>query len=529
MVSRFAAVPVAVALAACAARGPSLQVTADLGKAAALVHDGCHTCLQDALVIYDRLAASPKPPPPAVQGAFETALLLSIREKELGLPWEASMARARELAPRVRPSAPPALAPAALLAAAGLGVGETSGMDPDQRAGLWGRARPALGPDNPVRRALDRAIGGAPLEGAPYARLAAYLALAIDCEHIGLRDAARPEDALARFPQPLMRFRAGLCARGIEAVGVAMEPLRASDPRWADTLLFEARRELVGSPRRGIDLYAAEALLAQAHAAFPASWAITLAWANANLALAEFDKALAGFDHVLAAAPAHRDAMLGRVTALSYALRHDEAVATATRMIALGTWHMGDAYYWRAWNRYNLKTIEPAWADVEEALKLLSNTGAYTLAGLIAYSRQQLPTAIERFDRAFAIDGSNCDAVWMASLIHVEQQAWPLATPKFSRSMSCYVSAAAGARSDLATLEASDRPEVQKTRTRARLQKTIEVSDERAAQSAFNAAQGHLRQGHKGQALTHVDVAAAYAPLGEKAAALKAAIEKMPN
>jgi tetratricopeptide (TPR) repeat protein len=325
-----------------------------------------------------------------------------------------------------------------------------------------------------------------------------------------------------------MRFRAGLCARGAAALGAAVEPLRADDPRWVDTLLFEARRELVGSPQRGIDLYAAEALLDQAHAAFPTSPAIALAWANSNLALAEFDKALAGFDHVLAAAPTHRDAMLGRVTALSYALKHDEAIATATRMIDLGTWHMGDAYYWRAWNHYNLKAIEPAWADVEEAVKLLSNTGVYTLAGLIAYSRQQLPTAIERFDRAFEMDGSNCDAVWMASLSHVEQQAWPLATPKFSRSMSCYVSAAAGARNELAALETSDRPEPQKVRTRARLQRTIEVSDERGAQSAFNAAQGHLRQGNKGPALAHVDVAAAYAPLTEKAAALKAAIEKMP-
>ena len=90
----------------------------------------------------------------------------------------------------------------------------------------------------------------------------------------------------------------------------------------------------------------------------------------------------------------HRDALIGRVQALSYQMQHADAVAAATRVIDLGTWHIGDAYYWRAWNRYHLKEYETAWADVENAIKGLANARVYMLAGLIAYERKELPTAV---------------------------------------------------------------------------------------------------------------------------------------
>ncbi len=516
---RFPAV-VGIALSvACASRGPSPHVAAELGGAEALLREGCYACLREAQAVFDREAAGPRPPAAALQGAFDAALLIGLREKELGMPWDASMARARAVAARMPAIGSPPTA--ALLKAADLFIGETSGLGPDQRAHFTGRERPVLLPDDPVRRALDSTIATS--------IVAAYLSLAIDCEQPRLRDTARPDETLAMHRAPLIQFRAGICGQGSAAIGSQVAPLRASNPRWVDTLPFEARAAMVGSRERGIDLYKAAELLSAAHEAFPTSVAITMTWAQNNLSLAEFDRALEGFGEVLAMAPTHRDAMLGRLTSLSYALRHEDAVATATRMIELGTWHQGDAYYWRAWNRYNLKTYDPAWTDVEMATTLLSNTSVYTLAGLIAYSRRALPTALERFDRAFQIDSTNCDAVWMAGLIHVEQQAWSPATPKFSKAMACYAQAASIARSDLAALEASPRPEAQKARPRERLRQTINVSDERAGQSAFNAAQGFARTGQKTSALAHVDVAASYAPLKEKAAALRAAIEKMPD
>ena len=102
------------------------------------------------------------------------------------------------------PALPPAVAPSVLLDAAELFIGDTAGMDPEQRAEFTGRARPQLEATNPARRALDAAVA---------ANLVAdYLALAIDCEQPLLRDAIDPAAILARRSGlPLIRFPLSMC------------------------------------------------------------------------------------------------------------------------------------------------------------------------------------------------------------------------------------------------------------------------------------------------------------------------------
>ncbi len=516
-------------LAGCATRGPSPQVVAELGKATALMHEGCYSCLKEAQSIFERLSAPPRPAAGAARGAFEVTLLIAMREKELGLPASASLDRATQQAARLvspeEAGANPLVSPSILLDAAALVIGETAGLDPEQRAQLTGRVRPALDPTHPQRRALDAWVETSPV--------AQYVALMIDCEQTRLRDGVSAPAILARYGGlPLIRFRLSVCG-GPDAPASA--PIRAANPRFLDTLSWEARRAMIGSQTEAIDLYKAAELLGEAHAAFPESPWITMTWARLNQSIAEFELALAGFDSVLASSATHRDALLGRLTSLSYLMRHPEAIATATRMIELGTWLVGDAYYWRAWNHYHLKSLEPAWADAEVAIKLMENTSAYMLAGLIAYDRKELPIAVLRFDRSFELDVTNCDAVWMAGLAHVDLEAWPLASPKFARAMSCFSNAAAQAKSDLAALDAdvkrrggSLNPPGREARQRAKLTRDMEVAAERSAQSAFNAAQGYARMGQKLLARAHVEMAIAHPRMKEKGEALKAAIEKMP-
>jgi tetratricopeptide (TPR) repeat protein len=452
-------------------------------------------------------------------------MLIAIRERELGMFPRATFDRARQLAAALPPALPSAqaLAPSVLLDAAELFIGDTSGMDPEQRAEFTGRARPQLQPANPARRALDAAVATN--------LVADYLALAIDCEQPPLRESIDPAAVLSRRGGiPLMRFRLSMC----QVPGVpAAASIRAADPRFTDTLLREARIARAGSPTLGVDLLQVVALLTPAREAFPSSFPTTLLWADSNQSLAEFEAALSGFDNVVASAPTHRDALLGRLTSLSYMMRHEEAIAAATRLIDLGTWHIGDSYYWRAWNYYNLKNYEPAWQDVEKALTLLSNSSVYMLAGLIEYARVNLPMALQRFDRSFELDRTQCDAVWMSALVNIDQEAWAPASPKFSAAMTCFVMAAARAKDDLDRLEGvilkgSKEPTPRQLKQRDTYQKSILTSEERAAQSAFNAAQGYGRLGHKSLALDHVDKAIQHPKMREKAEALKAAIEKLP-
>ena len=505
---------------ACAAKGPPPQMVADVAKGDALFRAGCYNCLKEALTIYQKHKVQ--------QGIFDASLLIAIREKELGIPADDALRRVTELpadAPSLAQGNPFAARRLALLEGAQLVVGETSGLDPIQRGALTGRGRPPVQKDNPIRRALD------PLVGKDL--VATYLALAIDCESQQLIESVDAPALLKTYENvPLMQFRLARCGRPV--ITAPLLALRANDARWTDTLFWEARRAIIGSPTGGIDLTSAIALYAEGRAALPTSLAITMAASNANMSAEEFATALSGFDHVLAAFPEHRDALIGRATALSYLMQHVDAVAAATRVLDLGTWHIGDAYYWRAWNRYHLKEYETAWADVESAIKGVSNSRVYMLAGLIAYARTELPTAVERFDRAYEIDSSACDAVWMSGLVNIDLQQLTTAAPKFTRAMSCFISSAAALRQNLAVLEQQvaargTPPTARDTRQMDRFRHDAENADERSAQSAFNAAQCYARTGGKGMALNLVDVAIGHPKMNEKALALKAAIEKLPK
>jgi tetratricopeptide (TPR) repeat protein len=506
---------VALIAAGCAPKGPPPQLVAEAAKAQSLFNEGCYTCLQDALAIYEKHLLLKQPPIGTAERAFDAALLIAVREKDLGIPSSAAMKKALEL---VVPERMP------LLGAADLIIGDTTALDPDQRAIVTGRNRPLLERSDRKRRALD---------AYPSTDLAAqYVGLSLDCEQEKLIEGVNTKELAQSYAGvPLMQFRLMTCSRAA-VPGIAT--LRSADPRWTDTLYWEGRSELGSSRGRAIDFPKAIGLFALGREAFPKSLMLTMAWANANLAAEEFESALAGFDAVLVTNATHRDALNGRMQSLSYLMRHDEAIAAATRLLDLGTWHIGDANYWRAWNRYQLKQYDPAWVDVENATRGLSNARVYMLAGLIAYARKELPVAIDRFDRAFTLDNSACDAVWMSGLVSIDQNELAAAAPKFTRSMTCFVSATAALRQDAAGLEAAI--EKRGTPASAREQRLIEKSkkdadnaEEKAAQSAFNAAQCYARTGKKTMALTHVDVAIAHPLLREKALALKAAIEKLPN
>ena len=326
---------------ACAPKGPSPQLVAELAKAEALQSEGCYTCLKESLAIFEKLGQAKVPPAGIAEKTFDTALLIAVREKELGVPSDGAMAKAKGLVVPSRQS---------LLDAAELIIGDSTGLDPEMRAFVTGRNRPPVAPDNPTRRALD---------AFPQTDLAAkYVALAIDCEQQKLIESVDIKALTAAYAgSPLIQFRLSICGRPAAPNAGA---LRQNDPRWTDTFYWEARREMVASLGQAIDLSKVIGLYGQGREAFPSSLMLTMAWAFANLTAEEFESALSGFEEVLKTYPTHRDAMDGKMQAQTYLARHQDAIATATRLLELGTWHIPDANYWRAWNRYQIKEYESA-------------------------------------------------------------------------------------------------------------------------------------------------------------------------
>jgi tetratricopeptide (TPR) repeat protein len=91
---------------------------------------------------------------------------------------------------------------------------------------------------------------------------------------------------------------------------------------------------------------------------------VTLQIAGVYLTAEEFDQSHDFYERTLAMAPAFADALLGDVKALTYAGRHDDAIAQVDRLIALEHWYIGDARYWRALNEAQLARYDDAWTDV---------------------------------------------------------------------------------------------------------------------------------------------------------------------
>ena len=119
-------------------------------------------------------------------------------------------------------------------------------------------------------------------------------------------------------------------------------------------------------------------------------------------------------------------------------------------------------------------------------------------------------------------------------MVSIDQNELAIAAPKFTRGMSCFVSAAAALRQDRARTEAAIQQRgTPATAARATqpgaLERDADNAEEKSAQSAYNAAQCYARTGQKRDALTLIDAAIAHPLMREKATAMKAAIEKLPN
>jgi tetratricopeptide (TPR) repeat protein len=503
----------------CAARAPALTPAelADAGRAEALMRDGCYACLREAADIYARLVepATRRAPERVLRDALETAVLLAVREKELGLTPDASLARARALGsrlPAVNASADSAtrVAPAVLIEAADAVIGDVTALDAEERQQKEEGKLPQQGGVTPeTLERLRQTLASASLSASGSASTpdptASYLAIAMHCEQPrgssptqATMAATAAASLLAAIVEdestapPLLRYRAAICSSGERSAALALTKMREADPRWAEIYFFEGKYEM-GSPARSADTERAVALLTQAGAAFPDSIAIRLMLANALDLNGDAAPALDAFDRVLAARPAHVDARLGRLRNLSYLSRTDEAIAAATAMIDAATWHVGDAYYWRAWNRYQARQFDQAWADVRQAMSLLSNTAVYALAGSIAYARKELDTAVAHFNRAFEIDPSNCLAAWSAGLAHVDRAAWPAAAGTFSKATACFAAAAATARKELANIEKAALSPATKERRLASTRKRIESAEDLRQQATLNAARTFVR------------------------------------
>ena len=475
---------------------PGMALTAELARADALVAAGCYACLNDALAIYERLAATGGAPAAGLK-AIDTALLLALREREIGLGNGRSLERAVALA---------AGQPAPYDIGVYLAVGEVQGWHP------YGVSR-ERGEETarPLRRMWSgwQAWRSRLVQGVPGDALSAYYLLSLDCTARPLLSDEKmepwrpPPDA-----PPLLLYRAAICPGAVQ--DPALDAISLANPRWAEAELF-----LGEAAFNRLTVRTAEKHLVKALNGLPNLPAAEVSLGHVYLATEEFQMAREAFHRANAAVPGQREAMLGEAKSLSFMGRHEDAIVILDAMERLGTWYMGETYYWRAWNRYRLKQYDAANNDVIASRSRLPMDGQVDkLAGFIALARNEVPRAEEEFRAAVTHiegrGGSDCDARYYLASTQVMQRKWIDAVPSFERAEPCYVRAATAIRQRIADIRKSDLPDDRQDVLVAAKEKDIAAARLQEARSAYNAGVAWANLGDAPRARPFAERAAAH-------------------
>jgi tetratricopeptide (TPR) repeat protein len=491
----------------CATRHHAPGLT--LAEADALAQAGCYRCLVEAQAAFEGAYAR-RPSVTAARRVFRTALLLTAREKELGLPATAHLARAREVAARL----PDPQVTALVTAAAGLGW-DVAGRSPEDRESFVKLSAPRGGQLQEWRAALRPFVASDVLT--------AYLDTALACQYEA-PTAREPAALLARAPRATMiAFAVGANCRHAASI----DEVIATDPRYVEARFFRGRATLANAATGRASRHDAVPDLTAAYEAFPRSPSVTAAMAGLARARNQLDEAVRYYDETLALVPGHREALVGRTVALSYLARHEDGLATASRLVDLGQWYLGDAHYWRAYNQLHLRQLDDALASIERAKALQPiNSETFSLAGIIRYERKEAPEALAELHTALRLHEGNCTAAWYLGLVHVQQAAARDASSAFERAAGCYADSGAQLRAELATLLAALADDRETSALSADYGTLIAQAARDEGRSCYNAAYTSAQAGEKARALALARRAAATDEMKEKANALIAALTK---
>jgi tetratricopeptide (TPR) repeat protein len=433
------------------AASPDARPAADVG-ADALIRQGCYRCLERAFEEAQTRSATAQ--------AFEAAALLALRSKELGLPADAWLDRARTLAGSD--------------AEKSTYVDIVDTIPPDRLS----ESREALFDFAQRRRAREMLTTWRDTlhDGGGSDVFRAHLDVSLVCAFGTLTET--PESFTGSVDPammtPLVQYAIGSCD---VTQRDRLSTLRAAHPDFVDADLALGRYALEDPARPDPE----EALrrLQSAAEAFPRSPAITTRIGNLYRAWEDWVPALAAFDAALSVAPDHPEATIGRAISLSYLGRSEEAIETTTRLIDQGQWLQGEARYWRAWNDLRLERYELARADADRARTLMSNAAVMVLSGVIDWRLGRLDGAERDFQNALAIDLGECEAAFNLGVVRDQLKKLREAHAAFTQAGQCYDLSIAVRREAIQTIRNGQGTETLKARESARHERVLADLEER--------------------------------------------------
>jgi tetratricopeptide (TPR) repeat protein len=265
----------------------------------------------------------------------------------------------------------------------------------------------------------------------------------------------------------------------------ALEALLDENPRFLEVSYYRGLQAVIAG-----DLDEADAQLGRAHTWRPRWAPVAVSRGNVLMTAEDFERAADFYDRAVALVPDHPEALLGKIRALTFAGRYQEALIAVDALLALERWYVGDARYWRAVNEVQLERHDEAWDDIERAAKLVTNADVPKLAGVIAVRRQQLPVARAKFEEALQRNDADCETSFYLATVLAEQREWPASVDAFVRTADCLDRAQEDLQAEIARLRAPGVSPERQARQIARREQQLAANVRMRATSWFNTAAG---------------------------------------
>jgi tetratricopeptide (TPR) repeat protein len=280
---------------------------------------------------------------------------------------------------------------------------------------------------------------------------------------------------------PLVRYKLALYP---EVLAEVLSVLKEEDPDFVECDYALGEHSL----RQG-KILTAERYLLKSFRAIPESTALVMALTKVYFALEEYEKCLELNELALQTAPVYRDALLGKMICLSFMNRPEDAIRICSKLLDLGNYYMGEAHYWRARNLNELMRLEEAWEDVEKAKKyLIGHHEVLFLSGLIAFRQNNLDLAESNLRETLKLNGGYCEASYYLGQIYSRQERWEESGAAFQRSALCCRNQEASLREKIKEIEESALSRERKAKQVDRKKKQLVQIRLSKATSYFNGA-----------------------------------------
>jgi tetratricopeptide (TPR) repeat protein len=472
-------------------------------EAETLFHSGSYVSLKEAFQIYQDILSIPLNRIQTKENLVKTALLLTLRAKELGILNDTYIEEASNLiqnSPRLSGYSI-CLDAVNSIAMKSAGIPRGSLVESSSISARFENIRKNIGE---WRRKLK--------EKSTTEEFFAYIYISLNCRHSSfIKEKADLSYFLDIFPSsPLILYKLSLCPKENED---RLKELIEKEP-----LFYEAYYFLGQIALRYRRFITAEKNFLKSYDHIPESPSIAISLASIYFAFEELKKSLELYEETLKLAPAFRDAILGKAICLSYLGKNEEAIEACNSLIKLENYYLGDAHYWLAWNQNELERLDEAWENIEESKKyLIGYSQVPLLAGVIAFKKENLDVAEKNLKEAYKLNATNCEAPFYLGKIYTRYQQWEKSGTYFEKAALCNFDKEKTLEKRIEEIEKSAFSEGRKKRLismkKIQLKKRILTK----ATLFYNAAAGYFNAGMKRQALRLAQQAAFHSSIKDKA------------